>query len=497
MYTVINHAFHVKLIYKYNRFLSISFVKEEEEIMINRYYLRKINFFIFRLNSIEIFKILLIYICLTFIFIQYLCFILFNWKQTTAPEGTRLHYDLPITINLEPYSLCHPDELHLEDVVSHYHQAYPHQDQQACFLIEDLTGGTWWSYVSQEFAEILTHLTYLSNQSNITYQSFPSDIPLNSRTNLKKYFLNACHMNENLSRDQQNPMIILIWNVHRLPWHQIHSQLNTLLTETRTRLLVFIDDLHFTSSGMFQNRQYLFQSIASEIFSTYAYLFHNYYQNISSNRITWLPHSASIASFNSINQTADNRLFVSGANLNEWYPCRWRAFFLCKRRPDLVACLKHPGYGPTMKRDSSYFFGGQRYASYMRQYIFGLGTCQSVHYAIAKLFEIPANGLVLVTTDDLVPILASLNLHHNRHFLTINCTSKDSLIDEIVRLKTLPHENLLSIRQQSQQIIFQRHLTKHRAQLLHVRLLAQALLMSTTSAEQRTRWEQWGRNCQR
>ena len=465
--------------------------------MNNRYLSRRKKLLLCRLNSTVILKIIVIFICLTFVIIQYLCFKLFNWSDAPAPEQTRLYHNLPVTINLQSYSLCHPDEFHLENLTAHYHQTYPHPDQQVCFLIEDLDGGTWWSYVSQEFAEILTHLKYLSIQSNITYRSFPTEVALKSVTNLKQYFLNACHMNESLPKEEQNPMIILVWNIKRLPWYPMRAQLDALVRETRTRLLVFIDDLHFTFIGMFHNQQYLFQSIASEILATYPYLFHNYYQNISSSRITWLPHAASIDSFNSINQSAENRLFVSGANLKEWYPCRWRAFRLCKTRQDLVSCLKHPGYGPTMRNDTSYFFGAQRYASYMRQFVFGLGTCQSVHYAIAKLFEIPANGLVLVTTDDLVPILARLDLHLNRHFLTINCTSTKSLTDEIVRLKTLPQENLLAIRQQSQEIIFQRHLTTHRAQLVHARLLSHALLATATSVEQRTQWEQWGRNCQK
>ena len=173
----------------------------------------------------------------------------------------------------------------------------------------------------------------------------------------------------------------------------------------------------------FLSRQYLFQSIASEIFSTYAYLFHNYYYNISSTKITWLPHAASSLSYRSINQSAENRLFVSGANIFEWYPCRSRAFLVCQTRKDLAACLKHPGYGDTMKNDSSFYYGGKRYFSYMKKYVFGLGTCQSVHYAIAKLFELPANGLVLVTTNDLIPILNESSSLFNEHFLTIKCSS--------------------------------------------------------------------------
>lgn len=460
-------------------------------------YVRRSNLRFYRGNSRENLLIIFVFICLSFLIVQYVSSTLFNWKDPPAPIQTRLHQDRPITINLQPYSLCHPKDFQIENLTNEYHQMYSNSNRQACFLIEDLDGGVWWSYVSHEFAEILTQIKLLSIRSNITYRPFPGKFISNSRMRLKKYFLNACDMNESLPREEQNPMIILLWNINHFNGYRIHAQWKELIEHTQTRLLVFIDDLHFTSSVVYHHRQYLFENISAEIFSTYAYLFHNYYQNISSERITWLPHSASISSSDSINQTADNRLFISGANLIDWYPCRWRAFLLCQKRKDLTACLQHPGYGPTMQIDNSFYYSGQRYALYMRRYLFGLGTCQSVQYAIAKLFEIPANGLVLVTTDDLVPILASLNLHRDTHFLTINCSSTDSLIAEIVRLKNLSQENLYELRKKSQEIIFQQHLTKHRAQLLHVRLLAHALMASSTSAEQHTLWESWGRNCHR
>jgi hypothetical protein len=434
-------------------------------------------------------------IFIIFIFIQYLCLQLFYWTETPPPILTRLYPDLPLTINLYSYPLCHPKEFYLENLTFQYHQMYPNKQQQTCFLIENLDGGPWWSYVSQEFAEILTHLKELGIQSNIPYRSFPNQTDFDYKTDLRKYFLNACDIDEKIPEENQVPIVVLLWNINRLLWYQMRYQWEYLLKTTRIRFLVFIDDLHFATQEIFSSRHYLFEFVASEIFATYPYLFHNYYNNISPNKITWLPHAASTLSYRSINQTAEYRLFVSGANIKDWYPCRWRAFPVCRLRKDLAACLPHPGYGDTMKNDSSFYYGGKRYFSYMRKYVFGLGTCQSVHYAIAKLFELPANGLVLVTTDDLVPILTHLHLYVNEHFLTVDCSSKSKLISEIIRIKNISKENLFEIRKKSQEIIFERHLTIHRAELLHTRLLSQALISSSISNKQSTQWEQWGRNC--
>ncbi|CAF4439466.1 unnamed protein product, partial [Rotaria magnacalcarata] len=43
--------------------------------------------------------------------------------------------------------------------------------------------------------------------------------------------------------------------------------------------------------------------------------------------------------------------------------------------------------------------------------------------------------------------------------------------------------------------VYERHLIQHRAELLHARLMAQALIAMSSSDNERTKWEQWGRYC--
>lgn len=452
---------------------------------------------VYRNRSLRLLRKGFLCICLLFIFVQYLSIKLFQWEYTPASVLTRLHPEMPMTIDLRSFSVCHPQELNLTNITLLYHQRYADVNAQTCFLVEHLDGGPWLSYVTHEFAEILLHLKQIGIESNIIYRSLPTDNEFNYRTDLRRYFLRACDMNENVAVEHQRPIVVLLWDANRLRWYRLHEQWVNLFQTTRIRITAFIDDLHFTSGGQLRSRQYLFQTIASEIFSTYPYLFHNYYYNISRARITWLPHAASSLSYRSINTSAENVLFVSGANLFDWYPCRSRSFLVCQHRRDLAACLNHPGYGPTMKNSSAFYYGGDRYFAYMRQYVFALATCQSVHYAIAKLFEVPANGLAMVTSADLVPILESLHLDPNEHFLTIECSSVNQLTAEIQRLQSLDRKKVENIRRRSQERIHERHLTKHRAELLHVRLLAQALLASSTSDKERIVFEQWGRKCPR
>ena len=139
----------------------------------------------------------------------------------------------------------------------------------------------------------------------------------------------------------------------------------------------------------------------------------------------------------------------------------------------------------TRQPTSGFYYGGQRYSSFMRQYTFGLATCQSTHYAIAKLFELPANGLALVTTRDLRPILERLHLDENDHYLTVGCSPMEQLSSEVQRVQNLSNEQILRMRIQSQKTIHERHLTTHRAQLVHVRLLSQALMASNDTSHER------------
>ena len=433
---------------------------------------------------------------IAFLLIQYLSIKLFYWDTVSPVLTTRLYQDSPLTLDLRTFSVCHPDDFKVDQINKYYHEKLGPESEKTCFIIEDLGGGNWWSYVSQSFAEILVTLKRIGEKSNISYKPFPSDIDLNYRTNLHKYFSRACEIDENDVNSKRNTLfIILIWNVNRLKWKLMKEKWQEFLENSRVRVLSFIDDLHFESQIIRTSRQYLFENVTTEIFSTYAYLFHNYYHNISKRKLTWFPHSASSSTQRSMNYSAENRLFVSGAVSYNWYPCRTRAVTLCTQKPNLVNCLRHPGYAQNMKTDQRYHYGGQRYFTYMRQFIFGLATCQSVHYAIAKLFEIPGNGLALVTSDDMVPILERLGLYQDQDFLLANCSGYFNFEHSVENILKISPDIISSIRENGQKKIFEQHLTYHRAQLLHVRLLAQALMMNASSDEERHMLDRWGRDC--
>jgi hypothetical protein len=128
-------------------------------------------------------RILFLLACCLFIFIQYLSIKLFYWEEIPSPTLSRLYSDMPITFDLQSYSVCPPEKLNIEHLTSYYHQ---YAKQETCFLIEHLGGGPWWRCVTHEFAEILTYLKQLAIQSNINYRLFSHQS--DSNRNLTKYF---------------------------------------------------------------------------------------------------------------------------------------------------------------------------------------------------------------------------------------------------------------------------------------------------------------------
>ena len=111
-------------------------------------------------------------------------------------------------------------------------------------MIENLDGGPWWSYVSHEFAEILTALKQIGIRSNVKYRTFTQPTDFNSEVNLSKYILNACDLDEQSYKQNPVPIIILIWDVNLVLWHEVSEYWQSVFETFKVRLVALIGDLH-------------------------------------------------------------------------------------------------------------------------------------------------------------------------------------------------------------------------------------------------------------
>lgn len=166
--------------------------------------------------------------------------------------------------------------------------------------------------------------------------------------------------------------------------------------------MFFCDDLHFHTTERYYQKLRAFNS-CKVLLSTYEYLISDIYE-LGCKKI-WVPHcvSKSILEFKDIRDiTERHKDILLIGNLNEqYYPLR----NLWKSHSDVIS---HPGYksypGYNIRStcyDEDLYESRVRhnYANIIAQYKYGI-TCTSIyHYLVAKFFEMPSLGTVLICDE--------------------------------------------------------------------------------------------------
>jgi len=133
--------------------------------------------------------------------------------------------------------------------------------------------------------------------------------------------------------------------------------------------------------------------------------------NVTIPELMWLPHSVSQEfTYLPLNKKPKRRVLLAGA-LGEPYPLRQWVQDNMNKLP-IVDVLPHVGYEGEYGPEQSIHF-----ASTMRTYIAAF-TCTSLyHYIVAKVFEIPAVGGLLLLNNDAEELMASLGFHNGEHYI--------------------------------------------------------------------------------
>jgi hypothetical protein len=205
--------------------------------------------------------------------------------------------------------------------------------------------------------------------------------------------------------------------------------------ERGTRVYVMTDDLHHNRDGMAESLR-----VADGILSTYAPRLRTYWPTVEPSRVIWVPHAAGPDFLLPLRKRPQPVVFVSGA-MNHAYPLRLAMRDLALRRPELARLHEHPGY------ECSYDYArdqrvGEGYAAAMRQCLAAFTDALVHQYVVAKHFEIPATGALLLADRAVAPQLEQLGFLDGQHYLSVTA-------DDLEPVVTLVHE---------------RHTTAHRAQ---------------------------------
>ncbi len=261
-----------------------------------------------------------------------------------------------------------------------------------------------------------------------------------------------------IRRFDRLPEVILFWEGYAML-----SARRSEIEKLPCRKCIIVKDLHAHDfAGRIQKKQAL--SICDSVLSTYLYPMESLQpETWRAGKVVWVPHGASPDFLQAFNPRAENAVLLSGA-MSHHYPLRHQMKQLSEQKQYAITCAPHPGYG--------------RYYDYERDNRVGAGFARLIHrhrsaftdasiyrYVLAKYFEIPATGALLLAERSVSEELHSLGFVENQHYIGISRQDLDAKVRFV--LDPRHHEALNSIRAKAQALVWERHKTSDRARLIN------------------------------
>jgi hypothetical protein len=232
--------------------------------------------------------------------------------------------------------------------------------------------------------------------------------------------------------------------------------------EMNCRKCIFADDLHSWNPGMKQRKRIAFL-MCDTVFSTYAYVIDEFYPLLSrKTRLVWVPHSASPDFLLPFNEEPENAVFLSGA-IDGHYPLRGRLRALHDSQTYAIAYHPHPGYHCHYNHavDESV---GRGYARKINRYRVAFTDAPKYRYVVAKYFEIPATGSLLLAHSFIGAPFEKLGFIDGVHYVSVSDEDLEQKIDFVLDERN--HAAIDEIRRAGQRLVWTRHTTGDRARLI-------------------------------
>jgi hypothetical protein len=227
------------------------------------------------------------------------------------------------------------------------------------------------------------------------------------------------------------------------------------LLEAGIRIYVLTEDIHSDFYGMSKALR-----LADGILSPYAPRLAAYYPNHDPSRLSWVPHAAGPDFVLPIAERPRPMIFVSGNTDRAHYPFRHAMRQLALRRPDLAAVQRHPGYRSKYDYESDKRVG-RGYAETIRSYFAAFTDGARYLYIVAKYFEIPAAGALLVADRATAPQLAALGLEDGVHYISVSPDDVEDVVERMLDRRNFPAMD--AIRRRGHDLVHERHTVLERA----------------------------------
>lgn len=296
------------------------------------------------------------------------------------------------------------------------------------------------TYVSREFYHVMRALITDFNWRHVETREL-----WNPSRSIRDTLLHLCH---------ELPEIILFWE-----GYDLLSARTLDLQRLPCRKAILADDLHWWDEGM-RSRKTVGFALCETVISTVGYAWNRLYPEFAgTKRVVWVPHSASPDFMVPYNPNPENAIFVSGAARN-YYPLRDRMRALSLEGAYAIVCQDHPGYYSGYDYDRNEAVG-RGFAKKINQYRAAFTDSTRFHYVVAKYFEIPATGALLVADDSVSGPLRQLGFVENEHYVAVSDANLEEKIGFVLDERN--HEELDQIRRRGQELVWDHHKSIDRA----------------------------------
>lgn len=265
------------------------------------------------------------------------------------------------------------------------------------------------------------------------------------KENIVNYFTNKYN---------ELPTTIFFWNVGTFIKNNLKEIINTKWTKC-----IYMDDIHQNSSKVRQFRQLMIDKFEF-IFSTYAYTFVKFFPNTNMNKIIWFPHSVKNSFHVEFNDNPDPKILLTGCDDKNIYPFRHFIKSIKSKYP--IEILK-----PLSYRSISHNFFGHEYIKYLNKFLVSIACCSNneTPYIVAKFFEIPASGALLLAYDEFVKKpLEELGFVDGVNYISVNFENADEKIKFVLNPENRP--NIDQIRKNGYDLVWSKHTLKNRIKVV-------------------------------
>ncbi|HYV14381.1 MAG TPA: glycosyltransferase [Pyrinomonadaceae bacterium] len=296
------------------------------------------------------------------------------------------------------------------------------------------------TYVSREFYHVMRALITDFNWRHVETREL-----WNGSQSIRDTLLHHC---------DELPEVILFWEGYELLTARALE-----IQRLPCRKAILADDLHWWDVAM-RSRKTVGFALCETVISTVGYAWNKLYPEFAgTKKIVWVPHSASPDFRVPYNPSPVNAIFVSGAAGN-YYPLRDRVTELSQAGAYAIVRHDHPGYDTGYDYDQNEAVG-RGYAMKINSYRAAFTDSSRFHYVLAKYFEIPATGALLVADDSVSGPLRQLGFVENEHYVAVSADNLEEKIRFVLDERN--HDELDQLRRRGQELVWERHKSSDRA----------------------------------